>query len=151
MRAITTLEEVQAMISLGVIKGCHFQECSWADINTENLIFEECLFENNSFASSELKGLEAYRCQFHNTKFAHANLTEAIFDGCQFYEVKSNKSADFAYAHLKFAKFLDCDLSQVSFKSAELFGITIKGCKAIAADFERANFCNKISPLSCQN
>ena len=135
MRSITTIEEVQAMISQGVIKGCHFKELSWAEIQAENLIFEQCLFESNNFASAELKSLEAYRCQFQHSKFAHANLTEAIFDGCQFYEVKSNKSADFSYAHLKYAKFLDCDLSQVSFKSAELFGITIKGCKAIAADF----------------
>ena len=40
---------------------------------------------------------------------------------------------------------MNCDISQAKFKYADLFGVKIKSCKALAADFEYANFVNKVS------
>lgn len=127
------------------IRHAHFNDVSFVDLKTEAVIFEHCVFEDCSFASAEFSMLKAHNCQFLNCRFAHAHFNDALFDHCSFYDSKKDKGSDFAHAQLKFAKFLECDLSQANFKYANLFGISIKGCKVLAGDFEHANFANKVS------
>ncbi|MDO8953354.1 MAG: pentapeptide repeat-containing protein [Gammaproteobacteria bacterium] len=129
-----------------IIKNTQFIDKHWPEENPSGLEFENCHFINNVFASAEFNELKAYRCQFINCRFSHANFSYALFDSCSFYDVETDTGPDFSYVNLKFAQFLDCDLTQANFKHTELFGITIKGCKVLAGKFEQANFCNRVSP-----
>src|SRR5689334_10728169 len=93
----TQQAKLASIIAQPVIKDHHFHELQWADIEREDLVFENCIFTQNNFASATLKNLAAYRCQFNTCKFNHADLSEALFDACHFYEVKTNKGPDFSY------------------------------------------------------
>lgn len=130
------------------IKNTHFENITWSDLELDNATFENCLFSNNQFAQADLSELYAYRCRFINCNFKHSKLVEANFDSCNFYQVQTDQGTDFSYSNLKHSKFLDCDLSQCVFKNADLFDITIKGCKIIAGNFEQANFYSKVSSKS---
>ena len=123
----------------------HFEGVNFADLKKEGIVFEDCIFENVNFASSQFKELEVYNCQFLGCRFTHAQFNEALLDSCIFYDGKKDQGTDFSYAQLKFSKFLSCDLSQAKFKQANLCGIQIKNCKALAVDFEYAQFANQVS------
>ncbi|EHE2557475.1 pentapeptide repeat-containing protein [Escherichia coli] len=73
-------------------------------------------------------------------------LYETQFINCHFWHPDKQVGCDFSRTTLKEASFVNCDLTMSIFKSADLFGVEIKGCRAMGCNFRQTRLMKKISP-----
>lgn len=103
--------------------------------------YEALKFTFNQFTGEKISGVKFYSCDFSKT-----DLTETKFINCHFWHPDKQVGCDFSGASLKEASFVNCDLTMSIFKNADLFGVEIRGCRAMGCDFRQARFMKKISP-----
>lgn len=104
------------------------------------------VYKNSIFTSDFFIGTEFKNASFLDCDFSRLNLSDIHFINCNFYFSENSSGCNFTGTILKNASFWKCNLTMCIFFNADLFGIEIRECCIIGADFRNANFMKKISP-----
>ena len=102
-------------------------------------------YYQQDFSHQDLQYYVYENCQFFLCNFERADLRETKFINCRFIEAQAIEGCSFAYAKLKDASFENCMLAMSQFIGADCFGIEFRKCDLKGANFQRANFINRIS------
>lgn len=103
------------------------------------------IYHQQDFSHQDLQQHVYEGCQFINCCFDRSDLRDAKFINCKFIEAQALEGCSFQYANLKDASFENCMLAMNQFVGAECFGIEFRQCDLKGANFQRANFVNRIS------
>ena len=80
------------------------------------------------------------RCSFIGCRFAHADFRGATFEECIFTDKAASAGSTFAFAELREARLIRCDLSFCHFDRCKLFAIEMDRCNLLGARFNGADF-----------
>ncbi|EGA69488.1 hypothetical protein VISI1226_09919 [Vibrio sinaloensis DSM 21326] len=105
-------------------------------------------FIAHDFSNMDLQQVTFQDCQFYLCRFDRADLRDAKFVRCSFIEPRSLEGCSFQHANLKDVSFLDCNLAMSQFVGADCFGAEFRQCDLKGANFQRANFVNRINHKS---
>ncbi|MCG7489221.1 Qnr family pentapeptide repeat protein [Vibrio sp. Of14-4] len=102
-------------------------------------------YRQQDFSHQDLQYAVYEDCQFIQCEFDRADLRNAKFINCRFIEAQALEGSSFFYAKLKDTSFTNCMLAMSQFVGADCFGIEFRKCDLKGANFQRANFINRIS------
>lgn len=127
-----------------VIENADLSHINWMEADYPGLKFRHCRLVGARLIETMLEDGHFEDCQFLNCGFSRSILTLAVFDRCSFFASDSGKGSDFSYANLRDATFTRCNLSNSSFKGANLYELNLEDCKAQGVDFAKATFSHAI-------
>ncbi|MHC6529311.1 Qnr family pentapeptide repeat protein [Vibrio proteolyticus] len=102
-------------------------------------------FLKQDFSGQNLQGHTFTNCRFYQCNFRRADLRDTTFTDCRFIEAQAIEGCDFRYAKLKDASFTNCMLAMSLFNGADCMGIELRKCDLKGANFQQANFANRIN------
>ncbi|WP_399425480.1 Qnr family pentapeptide repeat protein [Vibrio campbellii] len=109
------------------------------------MIKTDLTFEQEDFSHQDLQNATFENCRFYQCNFDHADLSDAKFIDCRFIQSSDIEGCSFRYTKLKDASFNNCMLAMSQFNGADCVGIELRKCDLKGANFQSANFANRVS------
>lgn len=134
---------VQLLASKLPIEGMRFHDLDLSGLDLSNVYFRDCAFDRLDFSKSKFSDAQLVGCRMSEVDLSSAELARVTCSSLHIEKSRLN-ATNWAESNLDGFQVVDCDLTQSSFRAANILAAEYSGGSLVGACFDMAVLCKTI-------